>query len=60
MVPLVRRRWAAVLWSIYPLVLTWVVMATANHWWFDAATGAGTALVSFAVATGVFARLRPE
>jgi hypothetical protein len=60
MVRLVRRRWAVVLWSVYPLVLTWVVVATANHWWFDAATGAATAAVSYAVAAGVFARLRPD
>jgi hypothetical protein len=60
MARLVRHRWAAVAWRIYPLVVTWVVIATANHWWFDAATGAATAAASYAVATGVFARLRPD
>jgi hypothetical protein len=57
---MVRRRWAAVLWRVYPLVITWVVVATANHWWLDAALGAATAAVSYAVAAGVFARLRPD
>jgi membrane-associated phospholipid phosphatase len=60
MVRLVRRRWAAVLWQLYPLLVTWVVVATGNHWWFDAATGAATAAVSYAAAAGVFARLRPD
>jgi PAP2 superfamily protein len=60
MLRLVRHRWAIVLWSVYPVMLTWVVIATANHWWFDAATGAATAALSYAVAAGVFARLRPD
>ena len=32
-----RWRWAAVL---YPIVTTWVVVATGNHWWFDGLTAA--------------------
>lgn len=31
-----RTRWLALLW---PLVTTYAVMATANHYWFDAAAG---------------------
>jgi hypothetical protein len=60
MAAMVRRRWAAILWRLYPLLVTWVVVATANHWWMDAATGALTAAVSYAFAAGLFARLRPE
>jgi branched-subunit amino acid permease len=49
-----------VLWRLYPLLITWVVLATANHWWTDAALGAVTATLSYAAALGVFARLRPD
>jgi hypothetical protein len=57
---MVRRRWAVVLWRVYPVVLAWVVVATANHWWMDAALGAATALVAAAFAAGLFARVRPD
>jgi membrane-associated phospholipid phosphatase len=60
MARLVRRRWAAVLWRLYPLLVTWVVIATANHWWLDAALGAVTAAIAYAFAAGLFARLRPD
>jgi hypothetical protein len=60
MARLVRRRWAAVLWCLYPLLVTWVVIATANHWWLDAALGAVTAAIGYAFAAGLFARLRPD
>ena len=36
MARIVRRRWAKVLWWRYSPVVTFVVIATANHWWFDA------------------------
>jgi hypothetical protein len=60
MARLARRRWAAVLWRLYPLLVTWVVVATANHWWMDAALGALTAGVAYAVAAELFARVRPD
>jgi hypothetical protein len=60
MARMVRRRWAAALWRVYPLVIAWVVVATANHWWADAVLGALTAALSAAFAAGVFARARPE
>jgi PAP2 superfamily protein len=53
-----RRRVVKGLWAVYPAVVTFVVVATANHWWFDAFTGALTAAVSAVVAVG-FARSRP-
>ena len=39
------RTWRAgaavkALWLLYPLLVTFVVVATANHWWFDAFSGA--------------------
>ena len=60
MVRIVRRRWAQVLWWSYAPVITFVVIATANHWWFDAFLGALVAAVSAAAAQGFFARVRPE
>jgi hypothetical protein len=59
MASMARRWWAAVLWSVYPLIVTFVVVATANHWWFDAFTGAVTAAISAVVALQ-FARWRPS
>jgi hypothetical protein len=53
-----RRAWAKALWILYPALVTFVVVATANHWWFDAFSGAVTAGVA-ALAAIVFARARP-
>ena len=57
---LVRNRVLKALWALYPLVVTFVVMATANHYWLDAALGALVAAVSAYAASAGFARLRPE
>ena len=35
-----------VLWAVYPLVVTFVVVVTANHYWLDAVLGALVAAVS--------------
>jgi hypothetical protein len=52
------RRWVKALWLSYPALVTFVVVATANHWWFDAVTGGMTAAAA-ALAALVFARWRP-
>ena len=57
---LVKHRVLKVLWGIYPLVVTFVVMVTANHFWLDAALGAVVAAVSAYAASAAFARARPE
>jgi membrane-associated phospholipid phosphatase len=57
---LVRNRVLKALWAVYPLVVTFVVMATANHYWLDAALGALVAAVSAYAASFAFARVRPE
>ena len=57
---LVRRTVLKVLWALYPLVVTFVVMVTANHFWLDAALGALAAAVSAYAASAAFARARPE
>jgi hypothetical protein len=58
MASMARRRWAKALWILYPGLVSFVVVATANHWWFDAFTGALTAAVA-ALAALLFARWRP-
>ena len=58
MVRMTRRRAVKALWAAYPAVVTFVVIVTANHWWFDAFTGALTAAVAAVAAVGC-ARWRP-
>jgi membrane-associated phospholipid phosphatase len=60
MAHITRRRWAQVLWWAYAPVVTFVVVATANHWWLDGFLGAVVALVSALCAHGLFARARPD
>ncbi len=60
MASMTRRRWAQALWRAYPGLVTFVVVATANHWWIDAFLGGLVAAVSAAAAHGFFARVRPE
>jgi membrane-associated phospholipid phosphatase len=57
---LVRHWWAKALWAVYPLVMTFVVVSTGNHFWFDAFTGALTAAVAALIASTLLARVRPE
>jgi hypothetical protein len=54
-----RHTWVKVVWAIYPLVVSLVVVVTANHWIFDAVTGAAVALVSALAAQVLFARVWP-
>jgi len=56
---LVRSVWARALWSGYPLVVFFVIVVTANHFWFDAAAGAAVACLA-AVTAHQLARLRPD
>ena len=56
MAHIVRRRWAQVLWWAYAPVVTFVVVATANHWWLDGFLGAVVALAAALCAHGC---LRP-
>jgi hypothetical protein len=56
---LVRWRPLKVFWSIYPLIVVWVIVATANHFILDAFFGAVTAGIGALFALGM-ARLRPD
>jgi hypothetical protein len=60
MAQVARRPWAKLLWWGYAPVVTFAVIATANHWWFDAFLGAAVAAVSAVCAHRLFARARPE
>jgi hypothetical protein len=51
--------WARALWSAYPLLVFFVIVVTANHYWFDAAAGAAVACMA-ALAAQQLARARPE
>jgi hypothetical protein len=53
-----KHRWARVAWAVWPLVMTWVVVSTANHWIADAFLGAVTAGLSYGAAVWM-ARVRP-
>jgi len=55
---LVRPRALKVVWAIYPLLMSFVIIVTANHFLFDAALGVMTAGASFYGATWL-ARARP-
>jgi hypothetical protein len=55
----VRHRIAKVLWAVYPLLITFVVIVTGNHWVMDAVAGAFVAGVSALVAKHVLSRLWP-
>ena len=48
MARMARSRAVRWLWLVYPPVVSFVVVATANHWWLDALLGAFTAWVSLA------------
>ena len=58
-VMLVRSKAAKAFWGAYPLIVTFTVMATANHWWLDAVLGAMTAGASGWAAKAVLERARP-
>jgi membrane-associated phospholipid phosphatase len=58
-VMLSRHLWAKAFWAVYPLIVLWVVVVTANHYWVDAAIGAIVAAVAALVAQRLLARARP-
>ena len=60
MAKLVRRPWLKALWLLYPLLITFVVVATGNHFLNDAFLGAVTAAVSMQIAGRLLARARPQ
>jgi membrane-associated phospholipid phosphatase len=57
---LVRRRPAKIAWMLYPLWITFVVVATGNHYFTDVFLGALTAGISALLAKQLLARARPD
>ena len=57
---LVRPRPLKVVWFLYPFLVTFVVVATGNHYLLDAVLGAMTAGVSALLSQQLLARWRPE
>jgi hypothetical protein len=57
---LVRRRAARIAWLLYPALVTFVVVATANHYLTDVFLGVFTAAVSAVIAHRLLARARPQ
>jgi len=55
---LARRRLTRAFWCAYPVLVFFVVIVTANHFWLDGAAGALVAGLSAAAALQ-FARVRP-
>jgi hypothetical protein len=55
---LVKPRWLKAFWASYPLIVTFVIVATANHFLADAFLGAVTAGLG-ALAARSLARVRP-
>ncbi len=60
MVRLVRSRAAKIAWAVYPLWITFVVVATGNHFLTDVFLGAVTAGLAALVAKYALARIRPQ
>jgi hypothetical protein len=55
-----RHWWSKALWACWPILIAWVVIVTANHYWVDWILGWTVALASFAIAKGALARWKPE
>jgi hypothetical protein len=60
MARLVSPRPARLAWSVYPLLITFVVVATGNHYLTDVFLGALTAGAAAVLAERLFARARPH
>ena len=55
----VRRKAFKVLWAVYPLVVSFVVVVTGNHWIMDALAGAAVAATAALVTKYALSRARP-
>jgi hypothetical protein len=53
---LARRRWMRLLGAVYPAFMLFDVVATGNHFWFDAAAGAAVVLAGWWIARTLVSR----
>jgi membrane-associated phospholipid phosphatase len=60
MAKLVKRRAAKIAWGVYPLLITFAVVATGNHYFIDVVLGALTAWLATLCAQRLLARARPQ
>ncbi len=57
----VCRNWfARSFWAAWPLLVAWVTVVTANHYWADAVLGWMVAGIAFLIASRVIAEIKPE
>jgi len=57
----VCRTWIARgMWAAWPLVVAWVTVVTANHYWVDVVLGWGVAVASYLIAAYVVSSLKPD
>ena len=54
-----RHKLAKLAWAAYPMLVFWVVVVTANHFWIDGAAGLVVAVLAALAAREVLARARP-
>ena len=45
-----RHWWSKAVWAVWPLLVSWVTIVTANHYWVDAALGWLVALAAAGIA----------
>ena len=57
---LARHWYTRAFWVAWPMLVLWVVIVTANHYWIDAALGAVVAAAAALAAQRLLARARPE
>jgi membrane-associated phospholipid phosphatase len=55
-----RSRLPKAFWAAWPLIIAWVVIVTANHYWVDVALGWMVAVTSAVIAQWLLARARPH
>lgn len=59
LVTLARRRWMRVLGAVYPLFMLFDIVATANHFWLDAAAGGAVVVAGWWIARAVLGGPQP-
>ena len=55
-----KNKFARGFWACWPLLVAWVTIVTANHYWVDAVLGWGVAGMSALIAARVIAQFNPE